>query len=234
MKSEAQVAVAGPLRTAVWNWIEFHRDEFNESLHHRRLEGTPERVFDILFQIDTTNKAAIWPALAILMCISSDRIRAEYNVNSLGIPKGSRRKERGFVEALARAMLSPSKSQDAAIVCMMDICRAASRVKPGEYESPLLSIAMDIAHDVRVCSLLIYRSLIATYPLCSNRSPSGEPHLEEELARTKTSENHSTNAQTISTSHLLQMRWSHSIGFYLRVTVFLSLCSLCSLRCLML
>lgn len=92
MRSEAQVAVAGPLRTAVWNWIEFHRDEFNDSLLHRRLEGTPERVFDLLFQVDTNNKGAIWPALAILMCISSDRIRAEYNVNSLGIPKGTRRK----------------------------------------------------------------------------------------------------------------------------------------------
>ncbi|KAI0089247.1 hypothetical protein BDY19DRAFT_1089227 [Irpex rosettiformis] len=149
MKSEAQVAVAGPLRTAVWNWIEFHRDEFNDSLLHRRLEGTPERVFDLLFQVETTNKATIWPVLAILMCISSDRIRAEYNVNSLGIPRGSRRKERGFVEALTRAMLSPSKFQDAAIVCMMDICRAASRVKPGDYESPLLSISIDIAHDVR-------------------------------------------------------------------------------------
>ncbi len=48
-------------------------------------------------------------------------------------------------------MLSPSKFQDAATICMIDICRAASRVKPGEYESPLLSIAVDIAHEIRVC-----------------------------------------------------------------------------------
>jgi hypothetical protein len=58
--------------------------------------------------------------------------------------------ERGFVEALTRAMLNPSRFQEVATVCMLDICRAASRVKPGDYESPLRSIAADIAHDIRV------------------------------------------------------------------------------------
>jgi hypothetical protein len=93
MKSEAQISIAGPLRTAVWNWIEFHQEEFNDSLLHRRLDGTPERVFDILYHLDTSNKAAIWPALTVLMCISSDRIRHEYNVNSVGMPMGHQRRK---------------------------------------------------------------------------------------------------------------------------------------------
>ncbi|KAI0686496.1 hypothetical protein BC835DRAFT_1523052 [Cytidiella melzeri] len=150
MKRDAQIAIAGPLRTAVWNWIEFHQEEFNDSLLHRRLEGTPERVFDLLYQLDVTNKSALWPALTVLMCISSDRIRAEYSVNSVGMPMGpQRRKDRGFVEALTRALLTPSKYQEVAAICMLDTCRAASRVKPGDHESPLHSLANDIAHDVK-------------------------------------------------------------------------------------
>ncbi|KAI0340881.1 hypothetical protein BDW22DRAFT_1485833 [Trametopsis cervina] len=151
MRRDAQIAIAGPLRTAVWNWIEFHPEEFNDSLLHRRMEGTPERVFDLLYQVDTSNKTAIWPALTVLMCISSDRIRAEYSVNSVGVPMvPQRRRERGFVEAMTRALSSASKGHEVAVICLLDICRAASRVKPGDYESPLQAMAADIAHEVKL------------------------------------------------------------------------------------
>lgn len=94
MRREAQTAIAAPLRTAVWNWIEYHQEEFdNAQRHHRRLEGTPERVFDLLYQmVDTSNKAAVWPALTVLMCISNDRIRSEYDLHSGGIPISHGRK----------------------------------------------------------------------------------------------------------------------------------------------
>ena len=94
MRRDAQVAVAGPLRTAVWNWIEYHQEEFDDAQrHHRRLEGTPERVFDILYQmVDTPHKAAVWPALTILMCISIDRIKTEYDLHSGAVWKIYNRK----------------------------------------------------------------------------------------------------------------------------------------------
>lgn len=89
MSRAFQVAVSVPLRTAVWNWVENHPEEFNDALlHHRRLEGAPERVFDILYQlVDASDKAAVWPALTALMCISSDRIKVEYQMNSMGVPR---------------------------------------------------------------------------------------------------------------------------------------------------
>ena len=91
MKRESQTAIAGPLRSAIWNWIENSQEEFNDALLYRRLEGAPERVFDLLYQLDNNNKdtntkAVIWPALTVLMCISPDRMKAEYSVNSVGIP----------------------------------------------------------------------------------------------------------------------------------------------------
>lgn len=86
MNRTAQMAIAGPLRSAIWNWIELNQEEFNDALHYRRLEGAPERVFDLLYQLNSPDKAVIWPALTVLMCISPDRMKSEYNVNSIGMP----------------------------------------------------------------------------------------------------------------------------------------------------
>jgi len=50
MKPEVKVAVAVPLRTAIWNWVSMFPEEYNEAIRtHRRLDGTPERVFDLLW-----------------------------------------------------------------------------------------------------------------------------------------------------------------------------------------
>lgn len=151
MRREAQTAIAAPLRTAVWNWIEFHQEEFDDAQrHHRRLEGTPERVFDILYQmVENTNKAAVWPALTVLMCISNDRIKSEYDLHSGGGIPLHGRKERGFVQVLVRTMLHPSRASEVAIICILDVCRAASRIQPGD-EVPLQAMAYDLAHEVKV------------------------------------------------------------------------------------
>ena len=90
MKREAQSALASPLRNAVWSWIEHNPDEFNECIiSHRKLEGAPERVFDLLYELhETSDKPSVWPALTVLMCISSDRIKNEYQSNSIGLARG--------------------------------------------------------------------------------------------------------------------------------------------------
>ena len=97
LKRDAQVPVAVALRTAVWNWIELFPDEYNDALrYHRRLDGAPERVFDLLYdaQDATRDKGAMWPTLAVLLCISHDRMKGEFEANALGGLKGPYRKVR--------------------------------------------------------------------------------------------------------------------------------------------
>jgi neurofibromin 1 len=57
MAREAQLAIAIPLRSAIWNWIDTHPHEFNEitrtssgatSSRSSKTEGAPERVFDLI------------------------------------------------------------------------------------------------------------------------------------------------------------------------------------------
>lgn len=81
MKGDAHTAIAAPLRSAIWNWIDVFPEEYNEALRTRgTLEGAPERVYDLLYNVKDVDKASvIWPALTALMCASSlDRVGAEF------------------------------------------------------------------------------------------------------------------------------------------------------------
>ncbi|KAI0677196.1 hypothetical protein C8Q78DRAFT_1180405 [Trametes maxima] len=155
LKTDAQVPVSIALRTAIWNWIELCPDEFNEALvFHRRLEGAPERVFDHLWtlQDSTPDKAGCWPTLAVLLCISQDRMKNEFEANALGTYQGAHRKDRNFTELVFRNVAFGSKYSEVAIVCAIDVCRAASRARPpdGDGEIPLISMAVDLAHELKM------------------------------------------------------------------------------------
>lgn len=53
------------------------------------------------------------------------------------------------------------------MICALDICRAASRVRPTEASSPLISMATDIAHDTRVRPRTL-STMFSTLAECSN------------------------------------------------------------------
>jgi hypothetical protein len=77
MKPESQGAVAVVLRTVIWNWIETFTEEFIDVVlsSRRRLDGQPERVFDMLYQlIEPGNRRMLWPTLAVLMAVSPERL----------------------------------------------------------------------------------------------------------------------------------------------------------------
>ncbi|KAH8096624.1 hypothetical protein BXZ70DRAFT_945419 [Cristinia sonorae] len=150
MRREAQSALASPLRNAVWSWIEHNPEEFNESIFgHRKLEGSPERVFDYLVELaDLNDKPAVWPALTVLMCISGDRIRHNYQSNSIGLTRGFAGRKNNFQDSITKSLTNP-KLAEVALICALDVCRAASRVEPGEREVPLVSLAGDMTHEIK-------------------------------------------------------------------------------------
>ena len=97
LKKDAQIPVAVALRTAIWNWIELYPEEYNDVLrYHRRMDGAPERLFDCLYdaQDPSRDKAAMWPMLAVLVCIGHDRLKSEFETNAIGGHKGQYRKVR--------------------------------------------------------------------------------------------------------------------------------------------
>ena len=77
MKPDAQCAVAVCLRRAIWNWIETFPSEFIEMCNgYRKLDGAPERVFDLLTQIENDqNRKILWPTLCALLMLSHERLK---------------------------------------------------------------------------------------------------------------------------------------------------------------
>ncbi|KAI0291754.1 hypothetical protein BC826DRAFT_969907 [Russula brevipes] len=144
MKSEAKVAVAIPLRTAIWNWISMFPDEYNEAIRtHRRLEGTPERVFDLLWDpSEVASARALWPTLAALAVISSERMRTD-----LKGPSNSNLKK--FTDQLGKVAQAPNKLRDVSVVCILDLCRGAARARPDPGKDlPIHANVSDYIHEV--------------------------------------------------------------------------------------
>ena len=94
MKQDHQLAIAVPLRTAIWNWIRLFPGEFNDAIRARgRLEGAPERVFDLLYTKNQLGvERSIWPTLLVLNCISCDRLMPELSdMKAYGRGKAARK-----------------------------------------------------------------------------------------------------------------------------------------------
>lgn len=80
MGREGHIAIAVPLRAAVWNWVTTFPHEFSEAICVRGgVGGAPERVFDILYTQNLgADERVFWPTLAILNCTMSERMRTDF------------------------------------------------------------------------------------------------------------------------------------------------------------
>lgn len=73
--------------------------------------------------------------------------------------------DRNFADQIIKTMTSQSKLCEIGLVCALDICRAAARVKQPCEEISLLVMAADVALEVKVCleSSLLYPLLGLTH-----------------------------------------------------------------------
>lgn len=79
MKKNAQLAIAVSLRKAIWGWIETYPAEFVQLCQsQRRLEGSPEILFDICNSLADTSKrkAILWPLQTMLLILCPDVLMA--------------------------------------------------------------------------------------------------------------------------------------------------------------
>jgi hypothetical protein len=143
--------IANPIRVAVWNWIDLHPAEFNECIRHRRqLDGAPERVFDALWRkIEPGSESDLWPTLAVLACISSDRLIRSDKVGRGVYTSGK------FGDEITKNLSQDNRLSSLALECALDICRAATHLElDSGHDIPLQSLAFDLAHDIKVLQRL--------------------------------------------------------------------------------
>jgi len=150
MEYQTLMSISNPIRIAVWHWIDLHPEEFNDSIRHRgRLEGAPERIFDLFHsKIQQGSERYIWPTLAVLACISSDRL-----TNS----PGRSHKTVKFGAEVSRALPQQGRLAGLALESALEICRAATHVYSNASEDvPLRMLAFDLAHDIKVKNTVSY------------------------------------------------------------------------------
>ncbi|KAJ6587786.1 hypothetical protein B0H10DRAFT_2233906 [Mycena sp. CBHHK59/15] len=148
---EEHTALAPALRVAVWNWIDQYPEEFNEAARMRGgMEGGPERVFDLLYPLSKTTESQkiVWPALAIINAISSDRLSPDLIQHPAATRAKTSRPDVKFSEDILRHAQIQSKLSESALICAIDLCRVASRVQP-EGEVPVRLLAYDIAPELK-------------------------------------------------------------------------------------
>ncbi|KAG9015978.1 Ras GTPase activating protein ira2 [Tulasnella sp. 427] len=146
MKREAQGAVSIALRTALWNWIEYFPNEYFDIFKGvRRLEGAPERVFDMLYNMtENQSKRAFWPTLTILLAASPERLKQA----TLGVTK-SKKQQVNFVETLVKSLSSATKTAEISMVCLIDMCKAAAYLPMSYEQTALRALGPDLADELR-------------------------------------------------------------------------------------
>ncbi|KAF5371189.1 hypothetical protein D9758_004214 [Tetrapyrgos nigripes] len=146
MGPEAHKAIAGPLRSAIWSWVDHFPAEFNEVVRSRsKLEGA-SGVFDLLCNKSAGPESGLWPCLTILHSINTERVAVD--IHSGGGTRATTRAAK-FTEEMLRQTNLHSKPGQVSLVCESELCRAAMNVKAGLDEVPLQMLAYDAAHEIK-------------------------------------------------------------------------------------
>ncbi|KAG8870177.1 Ras GTPase activating protein ira2 [Serendipita sp. 405] len=156
MKREAQSSISLYLRNSIWNWVNGFPEQFGEVIvSQRKLEGAPERVFDTLYQmmqdssIINNSRRIIWPTLAALLATSPERLR-QSEAAMTGMTGGSSRTLNAYLPTVSATLLNrDTKQSDVAMVCYLDLCKAAISLPSSVDQSALRSLAPDLAHELR-------------------------------------------------------------------------------------
>lgn len=154
MKREAQSSISLSLRNAVWNWIGGFPEQFGETIvSHRKLEGAPERVFDTLYQMMqepgslSANRRIIWPTLTALLATSPERLQQSEEAMT-GYTSGQR--SNSFLSTVSSTLLNrDAKQSDIAMVCYLDLCKAAIHLPVTVGHATLRALAPDLADELR-------------------------------------------------------------------------------------
>lgn len=147
LKRTAQQNVSFVLRRTIWSWIQYHPDEFSNLFRStRKLEGGPDVLFDHVHSLteSTKKKLIFWPMMTSLLILCPD-IVGKAAIGD-GRKSNSVAKKLNFLETLRKSFKN-SKLSDIAVLCCVDICKAATYTPPSE--SGLRLLVPDIEGDLK-------------------------------------------------------------------------------------
>ncbi|KAI8328834.1 hypothetical protein BC941DRAFT_216115 [Chlamydoabsidia padenii] len=147
MKQQGKLLYSKMIRRGIWRWIETYPQEYEQVCSSdNRLLGGSEILFDMCSSsADTAKKKAImWPLQTILLSLSPDLLLQAF----LDHPSSQNNNRRTSFLGTLRKSLKSSRTADIAALCYVDLCKAATYIRPND-DSVLHHIAADIDGDLR-------------------------------------------------------------------------------------
>ncbi|CAO3597273.1 unnamed protein product [Absidia cylindrospora] len=146
LKKNTQLNLAVLLRRGIWNWLEAYPMEFRHlQLGNKRLEGTPEILFDMCNSLaDTTRKKTYyWPLQTMLLLLCPD-ILMDITIN---YDAGSFSKKSQFLHSL-KMVIREDHMSEVSVICYTDICLAGHKV-PKDGGSALWLLVPEVMQDLQ-------------------------------------------------------------------------------------
>ncbi|KAI8078788.1 uncharacterized protein BX664DRAFT_367193 [Halteromyces radiatus] len=145
-KKNTQLNLAVSLRRGIWNWIEAYPTEFEDyQLSHRRLEGSPEILFDMCNSLaDTTRKKTyFWPLQTMLMILCPEILMTL----TMELSSSNLSKKGQFLIALQKT-IKGDRMPEVSVICYTDICLLAGRLAR-DSGAALWNLVPDVMDDLQ-------------------------------------------------------------------------------------
>ncbi|KAL9648798.1 hypothetical protein ABK040_003731 [Willaertia magna] len=138
LKTKAFVALSGPLRQAIWNWITNYPHQFIKLFKSKTsLPGNPQKLFNVIAERKIKKYSAnIWPMQAMVLLLCPEVLSLVIMAIKQGEkPHPQRKKEHKFFENILKALKSQKRdiTSDTAVVCFVDYYKASTYLKKNDY-----------------------------------------------------------------------------------------------------
>ncbi|XP_037923398.1 neurofibromin isoform X2 [Hermetia illucens] len=156
LKKSAHLILLNSLEKALWNWIEYHPQEFADVQRtpNEELSKCCETLFDILdsYAENKKSRSAIWPLQILLLVLSPKVLEEIINADS-GAPCSPRHmKKKHFMEGIKRGLgphaSSKQLTESAAIACVK-LCKASTYINIADSNNVTFKLVQSVINDLK-------------------------------------------------------------------------------------
>jgi neurofibromin 1 len=158
LKKSAHMVLLNSLEKAMWNWIEFHPNQFEELQRtpNEELSKCCETFFDILDIYVQENKkfrSPVW-SLQILLLILSPKVLEEIVNAENGAPCSPRHvKKKHFMDGIKKGLNSHASSKqltESAAIAAIKLCKASTYININDSNNVTFQLVQSVINDLKL------------------------------------------------------------------------------------
>jgi len=141
-KKNAIVALAYPLRKAIWNYIlNFPQQFISDCATKSPMPGNPIKLFQVIVEKKPKKTPSIWPLQTMILLLCPQALSDVIMLIKTGKTDNNYKKERKFLESLIKTLKTKGERVDYAVMCFVDLYKASTYLEKGVPHNLRLLIA---------------------------------------------------------------------------------------------